>query len=134
MHFFWGSFDLAVTRFSGRLAPPHPGGVPHLADRITREAYSHECASVGWWPGGGAVAEPAFYAYAYPEPAGYAAATVRPADAYYDTTLRELILPYAAVRSAARPDELVLDFCQSSYEAAANLGQWDREALERSSP
>lgn len=134
VHFFWGSFDLAVTRFSGRRAPPHPGGIPHLADRVTREAYSHECASVGWWPGGGAVAEPAFYAYAYPEPAGYAAATVRPPGAYYDAVLRELILPYAAVRSAARPDELVLDFCQSSYETAANLGRWDRQALERASP
>jgi hypothetical protein len=132
VHFFWGAFDLACTRFSGELAPEHPGGVPHLADWVTREAYSHACISAGWWPGSaGMLEEPAFYSYAYPEPPGFAAATVAPAAAYYHPTLREWILPYAAVREAADPDRLLLDFLQSTYEAGANLGGWDRAALER---
>ena len=125
VHFFWGSFDLAATRFSGRRAPERPG-----ADRITREAYSHEVASVGWWPGDGVVQEPAFYAYAAPEPTGFAQATVRPAAARYDPKLAEFILPYEAVRLAASPRAALLDFCQSTYEAAAILGGWDRAALE----
>lgn len=131
VHFFWGSFDLACTRFSGRRAPPHPGGIPHLPDRVVREAYSHECISAGWWPGGGAVSEPAFYAYAYPEPAGLREAPVRPGTAYYDAELREFVLPYEAVRAAERPDDVVLEFLQSTYEAAARLAGWDRAALER---
>jgi hypothetical protein len=133
VHLFWGAFDLACTRFSGRPAPPHPGGVPHLPDRVVREAYSHECISAGWWPGaeGGPVAEPAFYAYAYPEPAGFANARVSPNTAYYEPALREFILPYEAVRSAPRPDDMLLDFLQSTYQAGADLGGWDRVALER---
>ncbi|HEX7127364.1 MAG TPA: DUF5996 family protein [Thermodesulfobacteriota bacterium] len=130
VHFFWGSFDLACTRFSGRRAPTHPGGVPNLADRVTREAYSHECTSAGWWPGGGPVQEPAFYAYAYPEPGGFADAPVRPAAASYHAGLREFVLPYDAVRTADRPEEAALDFFQSTYEAAADLAGWDRAALE----
>lgn len=133
VHFWWGAFDLACTRFSGRPAPRHPGGVPNLADHVTRESYSHECISAGWWPGsiGGAVAEPAYYAYAYPEPAGCATAPVRPAAARYDIQLREWILPYDAVRTAADPDAELYAFLQSTYEAAAELGGWDRPALER---
>jgi hypothetical protein len=131
VHFFWGGPDLAVTRFSGRKAPEHPGGIPNLPDRVTREAYSHEVSSVGFWPGGGAVAYPAFYAYAYPEPAGFAQAPVSP-PAFYSTDLREFILPYDAVRTADAPDDVLLSFAQSTYEAAANLGKWDRSALERS--
>lgn len=132
-HFWWGSFDLACTRFSGRRAPPHPGGIPNLADRVTRESYSHECISAGWWPGsiGGAIAEPAFYAYAYPEPAGCPDAKIRPRAARYEMAMREWILPYEAVRAAQDPDALLLDFLQSTYEAAAGLGAWDRAALER---
>ena len=132
VHFFWGSFDLAVTRFSGRTAPPHPGGVPNLADWVAREAYSHEVSSAGWWPGGGAVEEPAFYAYAYPEPDGFKTHPVRPEEAFYSTELSEWVLPYEAVRRAADPDGMLLDFLQTSYEAAADLARWDREALERS--
>jgi hypothetical protein len=131
VHFWWGGFDLACTRFSGRRAPPHPGGIPNCPDYVMREAYSHECISAGWWPGGGAIHEPAFYAYAYPEPAGLPKATIRPGDAYYDETVREFILPYDAVRGATRPDELLLDFLQSTYAAAAELAAWDRAALER---
>jgi hypothetical protein len=131
VHFFWGAPDLAVTRFSGRTAPPHPGGVPHLPDRVAREAYSHEVSSAGFWHGGGPLPEPVFYSYAYPEPGGYAAAAVRPAAAYYHKDLREFVLPYDAVRQAASPDDALLDFLQSTYEAAANLGRWDRAALER---
>ena len=133
VHFWWGSFDLACTRFSGRTAPPHPGGIPNLPDRVTRESYSHECASVGWWPGmkGSSVAEAAFYAYAYPEPAGYAEAATRPAGAIYDATLREWILPYDVVRRAEDPDATLLEFLSSTYENAARLGGWDRAALER---
>lgn len=132
VHFFWGAFDLACTRFSGRRAPEHPGGIPNCPDYVTREAYSHECISAGWWPGGGPVADAAFYCYAYPEPLGYADAVVLPAEASYDRKLREFILPYEAVRTAAQPDELLMDFFQSTYEAAAELGRWDRAALERS--
>jgi uncharacterized protein DUF5996 len=133
VHFFWGGFDLACTRFSGRRAPVHPGGIPHLPDWVVREAYSHECISAGWWPGnpGGPVAEPAFYAYAYPEPAGFSEARVLPGPAYYNTELRDFILPYEAVRSAPRPDEMLLEFLQITYEAGADLGGWDRANLER---
>ena len=131
-HFWWGGFDLACTRFSGRPAPLHPGGVPHLPDRITREAYSHECISAGWWPGtiGGPVAEASYYAYAYPEPAGSPEAKVRPSEARYDAIMREWILPYDAVRTAEDPEAALLAFLESTYEAAANLGGWDRGALE----
>jgi hypothetical protein len=131
VHFWWGAFDLACTRFSGRPAPRHPGGVPNLPDYVAVEGYSHECISAGWWPGGGALAEPAFYAYAYPEPPGCPEAPVRPAAAYYHSGLHEWILPYEAVRTAPDPDATLLDFMQSTYEAAANLGGWDRAALER---
>jgi uncharacterized protein DUF5996 len=132
-HVFWGGFDLACTRFNGRRAPVHPGGIPHLPDRIVREAYSHECISAGWWAGnqGGPVAEPAFYTYSYPEPPGFAEARVRPDAAYYSPDLREFVLPYEAVRTASRPDEMLLEFLQTTYEAGADLGGWDRQALER---
>jgi len=133
VHFWWGSFDLAHTRFSGRRAPPHPGGLPNLADFVTREAYSHECISMGWWPGGGfaPILEPAFYAYAYPEPPGCPDAVIGPAGASYDVRLHEWILPYEAVRRAPDPDAAVLEFAQSTYEAAADLGGWERALLER---
>jgi Family of unknown function (DUF5996) len=131
VHFFWGSFDLAVTRFSGRTAPTHPGGVPNCPDRVMREAYSHELSSCGFWPGGGPVAYPVFYAYAYPEPQGFSSAPMRLGSGAYDTALHEFILPYDAVRQAPSPDALVLQFLQDSYEAAANCGRWDRSALER---
>ena len=131
VHFWWGGFDLACTRFSGRSAPAHPGGIPNTPDSVTREAYSHECISAGWWPGGGAVAAPAFYAYAYPEPPGCAAASVRPAGAYYHSEMREWILPYDVVRESPRPEVALLDFLQSTYDAAADLGGWDRAGLER---
>jgi hypothetical protein len=130
VHFFWGSFDLAVTRFSGRRAPPHPGGVPHLPDDVAREAYSHEVSSAGFWPGGGAIDYPAFYSYAYPAPDGFAAAKVRPDAAFFNKELGEFILPYDAVRTAANPDEALLAFLQSTYEAAADAAKWDRDALE----
>lgn len=133
VHFWWGGFDMAVTRFSGREAPPHPGGFPNLPDWVTREAYSHECMSVGWWPGGGAVTEPAFYAYAYPEPGGCSTAPISPRAAYYHDELREWILPYEAVRTAADPDAELMSFLQSAYDAVARLGKWDA-ALERSKP
>jgi hypothetical protein len=131
VHFFWGAPDLAVTRFSGRRAPEHPGGIPGLPDAVTREAYSHEVSSCGFWPGGGAVSYPTFYSYAYPEPAGFASARVRPEAAFFSTDLHEFLLPYDAVRTAASPDQTLLDFLQSTYEAAADLGRWDRAALER---
>ena len=131
VHFFWGSFDLAVTRFSGRPAPPHPGGIPNLPDWIVREAYSHEVSSCGFWPGGGPHPFPLFYSYAYPEPDGFASAAVAPADAFYSTDLREWVLPYEAVREAASPDAALLAFLQTTYEAAAQSGRWDRSALER---
>jgi hypothetical protein len=131
VHFFWGSFDLAVTRFSGRTAPEHPGGIPNLPDWVAREAYSHEVSSCGLWPGGEAMPQAVFYSYAYPEPPGFSTAPLRPDKAFYDGTLREFILPYDAVREAASPDATLLEFLQDSYEAAANLGLWDRPALER---
>jgi hypothetical protein len=131
VHFFWGGFDLACTRFSGRTAPPHPGGIPNLPDRVVQESYSHECISAGWWPGGGPLPEPVFYSYSYPEPPGYAQAQVRPEAAYYHKDLREFVLPYDAVRTARAPDEMLLQFLQTTYEAAADLAGWDRQALER---
>lgn len=130
VHFFWGSFDLAQTRFSGRAAPPHPGGVPHLPDWVAKEAYSHEVSSCGFWPGSEALPYPVYYAYAYPEPEGYAAAAV-PAGASYHPALREFILPYETVRQAPDPDALLLDFLEATYAAAATLGGWERAALER---
>jgi hypothetical protein len=131
VHFFWGAPDLAVTRFSGRPAPEHPGGVVSLPDWVTREAYSHEVSSCGFWPGGGAVPYPAYYSYAYPEPAGFAEAPIKPAEASYSRDLREFILPYDVVRQSPNPDGTLLDFLQTTYEAAATLGDWDRDALER---
>jgi len=130
VHFFWGAFDLAVTRFSGRRAPDHPGA-PFVPLDVVREAYSHECASSGFWPGGGPLPEPVFYAYAYPEPAGYREWPVAPAEASYTSDLFEYALPYEAVRLAKNPDEALLAFLQSTYEAGAELGKWDRAALER---
>ena len=130
VHFFWGSFDLAVTRFSGRAAPRHPGGVPHLPDAVATEAYSHEVSSAGFWPGGGAVDYPAFYSYAYPEPQGFRTAAVRPEAAFFSEALSEFVLPYDAVRTAADPDAALLAFLQSTYEAAANAAKWDRDTLE----
>jgi hypothetical protein len=128
VHFFWGGPDLAATRFSGRPAPLHPGGVPNCPDWVQQLAYSHEVHSCGFWPGGSE--EGTFYAYAYPEPAGFGAWPVQPESAYYDATLGEFLLPYKAVRTANDPDEALLAFCQSTYEAAAELGHWDRAALE----
>ena len=130
VHFFWGSFDLAVTRFSGRTAPRHPGGVPNLPDSVAQEAYSHEVSSAGFWPGGGAIDYPAYYSYAYPAPEGFANARVRPGEAFFSQELGEFILPYDAVRTAADPREALMEFLQSTYEAAADLGKWDRAALE----
>jgi hypothetical protein len=133
VHFFWGSFDLAYTRFSGRRAPRHPGGAPHCPDWVMVEAYSHECSSCGFWPGD-ENAQPSFYAYAYPEPHGYAARGVEPAAARYDTAAREFLLPYESLRAASNPDEALLRFFQTTYEAAADLGRWDRTALDRAAP
>ena len=130
VHFFWGAFDLAVTRFSGRTAPKHPGGAPHCADWVMEEAYSHEVSSAGFWPGAG-LGEAAFYAYAYPQPDGFGEYPVRPQAAYYHQELGEFILPYEAVRTADEPDAALLEFLQSSYEAAADLAAWDRNQLER---
>lgn len=130
VHFFWGSFDLAVTRFSGHAAPPHPGGVPGLPDRITREAYSHEVSSAGFWPGGVTAAEPIFYSYAYPEPIHFRDADIGGA-ARFDADLGEFVLPYAAVRDAADPAAALTDFLDATYAAAADLAHWDRPALER---
>jgi hypothetical protein len=130
VHFFWGSFDLAVTRFSGRAAPPHPGGVPHLPDTVAREAYSHEVSSAGFWPGGGAVTEAMFYSYCYPAAHGFSDAVVGPEAARFDAGLGEFLLPYEAVRTAADPDAALLEFLQGTYEAAANNARWDRAALE----
>ncbi len=130
VHFFWGSFDLAVTRFSGRRAPLHPGGVPHLSDAVVREAYSHEVSSAGFWPGGGAIDYPAFYSYAYPAPEGFASAPVSPRQAFFSNELGEYILPYDAVRTAGDPRTVLLAFLQSTYEAAASRGKWDRANLE----
>jgi len=134
VHIFWGALDMAVTRFSGRAAPKHPGGIPHLPDWVTQEAYSHEVSSCGFWPGGGVINYPGFYSYAYPEPAGFRQASVKPPDAFYCTELGEFILPYDAVRLSSSPDATLLDFLQSTYEAAAELGKWDRQALERRRP
>ena len=130
VHFFWGSFDLAVTRFSGRRAPAHPGGVPHLPDDVAREAYSHEVSSAGFWPGGPNKPFPMYYSYAYPEPKGFRSARVKPDAAFFSEALGEFILPYDAVRTAPDPDQALLAFLQSSYEAAANAAKWDRGALE----
>jgi hypothetical protein len=130
VHFFWGSFDLAVTRFSGRPAPPHPGGVPNLPDAVAREAYSHEVSSAGFWPGGGPVQTAAFYSYAYAMPEGFGSASVRPEQAFFSSELGEFLLPYDAVRVASNPERTLMEFLQSTYEAAANLGHWDRAALE----
>jgi Family of unknown function (DUF5996) len=129
VHFFWGSFDLAVTRFSGRRAPPHPGGIPGLSDAVSREAYSHEVSSAGFWPGNDAFPRAAFYSYAYPEPAGFSGHDVTPG-AYYDTGLSEFILPYDQVRQAADPEATLLDFLTRTYAAAADAAYWDRAALE----
>jgi len=131
VHFFWGAPDLAVTRFSGRRAPRHPGGIINLPDRVTRDAYSHEVSSCGFWPGGGPIPHAAFYAYAYPEPPGFAQARVKPSEAFYSGDLREFILAYDVVRQSSSPDETLLDFLQTTYEAAADLATWDRRALER---
>jgi hypothetical protein len=131
VHFFWGGFDLAATRFSGRRAPPHPGGVPNVGNWVNLEAYSHECSSLGFWPGGGPISEPVFYAYAYPEPDGFRSYPVKPAAARYSEEMREFVLPYEAVRGAASPDDALLDFAQTTYAAAADRGGWDRAALER---
>jgi hypothetical protein len=131
VHFFWGSFDLAVTRFSGRQAPRHPGGIPNLPDAVTREAYSHEVSSAGFWPGGaGAEGEPFFYSYAYPAPDGFGQAAVAPAAARFDKALGEFVLPYDAVRGARDPEAALMEFLRTTYAAAADLAGWDRSALE----
>jgi len=125
VHFFWGSADLAVTRFSGRRAPPHPGGVPFLPDWVAREAYSHEVSSAGFWAGNEQYPHAAFYSYAYPEPPGFASAAVSPGAAHYDPALREFLLQYDAVRTAADPDAVLLEFLQTTFDAAATCGGWD---------
>jgi hypothetical protein len=130
VHFFWGSFDLAVTRFSGRRAPPHPGGVPGLADTVVRDAYSHEVSSAGFWPGGGGVDYAAFYSYAYPEPDGFRTSAIKPDAAFFNEALGEFLLPYDAVRTASDPDAVLLAFLQGTYGAAARAGKWDQAALE----
>ncbi len=129
VHLFWGSFDLAVTRFSGRPAPLHPGGIPYLPDDVTQEAYSHEVSSAGFWPGGGPIDDASFYAYAYPGPDGFAEATVSPDEAYFDKDFGEFVLPYDTVRKSADPEETLRGFLESTYRAAANLADWD-DALE----
>ena len=138
VHLFWGSFDLAVTRFSGRRAPLHPGGIPNLPDDVTQEAYSHEVSSAGFWPGGGPIDEAAFYSYAYPGPDGFAEAPVQPRAAYFDKDFGEFVLPYEAVRTAADPAATLMDFLETTYEAAATLGKWDRDrslpAAKRANP
>jgi hypothetical protein len=134
VHFFWGSFDLAVTRFSGRPAPPHPGGIPHLPDAITREAYSQEVSSLGFWPGNDQIPTALFYSYAYPSPDGFADAKVKPAAASFHPQLREFVLPYEDVRGAESPDDTILEFAQSTYDAASTLAKWDRAALEEKKP
>jgi len=131
VHFFWGSFDLAVTRFSGRLAPVHPGGIPNLPDWVTREAYSHEVISAGFWPGGGGVEAPSFYSYAYPTPTGFAQSAITPTEASWNAALGEFLLPYEAVRTASSPDDKLLSFLQCTYAAAAQGLNWDRDRLER---
>jgi len=134
VHFFWGSFDMAVTRFSGRTAPPMDRGAPNVGAWVMREAYSHEVSSCGFWPGNGGFGRAAFYSYAYPEPDGFAQAPVRSAGAYYDAVLKQFILPYEAVRTAANSDVAVLDFLQTTYQACADRAGWDRKALERTQP
>jgi Family of unknown function (DUF5996) len=131
IHLFWGAMDLAVTRFSGRPAPLHPGGIPNLPDRITQEAYSHEVSSCGFWAGTPPIDYPAFYAYAYAQPEGFAEARIRPDGAFFSKDFGEFVLPYASVRESAAPDDTLLEFFQSTYEAAATLARWDRAALER---
>ena len=131
VHLFWGGMDLAVTRFSGRTAPAHPGGIPNLPDYVTRESYSHEVSSCGFWSGTAPIDYPAFYSYAYPQPAGFAEARVRPDGAFYSTDFGEFIFPYSRVREAESPDDALLDFLESTYAAAADLAHWDRAALER---
>jgi hypothetical protein len=130
VHFFWGAFDLAATRFSGRRAPEHPG-VPYCARFVMVEAYSHEVSSCGFWPGGGPVNEPVFYAYAYPEPQGFKDYPIQPPEAFYHKDMSEFVLPYDVVRNAKLPDEVLLSFLQTTYEAAATCAKWDRHALER---
>jgi hypothetical protein len=130
VHLFWGAPDLAVTRFSGRVAPEHPGGIPNLPDAVAKEAYSHEVSSCGFWPGGGPIPYPAFYAYAYPEPPVFADVRVGPESAFYSRDLREFLLPYDRVAGAPDPDAALLEFLQSTYDAAADLGRWERTALE----
>jgi len=130
VHLFWGSFDLAVTRFSGRVAPMHPGGIPGLPDIVTREAYSHEVSSAGFWPGGGPVEYPAFYSYAYPTPAEFSVQPVAPAEAFFDQKAGEFLLPYSVVRNAPDPDQMLLSFLETTYDAAARLGRWNRAELE----
>ena len=131
VHFFWGSFDLAVTRFSGRLAPPHPGVAPNTANWVMREAYSHEESSCGFWPGNGGYGRAAFYSYAYPEPPRFGDASLRTPGAFYDAQLKEFVLPYDAVRQSADPDRALMGFLQDTYLAAADGGGWNRSALER---
>jgi hypothetical protein len=133
VHYFWGSADLAVTRFSGRAAPPHPGGIPNLPDWVAREAYSHEVSSAGFWAGNDQNPEAIFYSYAYPGPDGFAGARVSPPAAQFNTTLGEFVLRYEDMRTSRSPEETLLAFLQSTYEAAADLGKWDRKALERGS-
>jgi hypothetical protein len=132
VHFFWGSFDLAVTRFSGRRAPPMPSGgsVPNLPDAVTQDAYSHEVSSAGFWPGGQGIDYPAYYSYAVPSPPGFSSAVVRPSQAFWNRELNQYNLPYDAVRTAGNPDEVLMDFLTSTYDAAASAGKWDRAALE----
>ena len=130
VHLFWGSFDFAVTRFSGRPAPTHPGGIPALPDMVTREAYSHEVSSAGFWPGGGGIDYPAFYSYAYPMPDGFGDAPVEPAEAFYYQDLGEFVLPYDAVRQSADPEATLMAFLTTTYQAAAKRGDWDRDGLE----
>jgi hypothetical protein len=134
VHFFWGSFDLAVTRFSGRPAPQHPGGVPHLPDSVAREAYSHEVSSLGFWPGNEAMPDPIFYSYAYPAPAGFSEAKVRPDFATYHAQLKEFVLRYEQMRQTESPDAALLEFARSTYDAASTLGNWDRAALTEVKP
>jgi hypothetical protein len=131
VHFFWGSFDLAVTRFSGRQAPPYPGAAPNVANWVMREAYSQEVSSCGFWPGNGGYGRAAFYSYAYPEPLNFSATRMQTTETYYDPQLKEFLLPYEAVRQASDPDRVVAGFLQATYDAAADGAGWDRAALER---
>jgi hypothetical protein len=134
VHFFWGSFDLAATRFSGRKAPPHPGGAPNCPNWVMRDAYSHEVSSCGFWPGNDMLPYPLFYAYAYPVPSGFPVSKVQPREAFFEPDFGEFVLPYDIVRNAALPDVMLFEFFQSTYDAAANLANWDRAALEYAGP